>query len=148
MTNHDTEERNTVLYAADVIVFHDSQVLLIKRAYAPFEGHRAIPGGHVDADETSRAAAARELTEETGLTIDPAHLRMVGVYDDPDRDPRGRVVSVAYAIELTELQAIRAGDDAADAMWVDIEQALAGPLAFDHPNILGDAYSLLMDDQL
>jgi 8-oxo-dGTP diphosphatase len=134
----DTVTSDTV----DLIAFHGNQVLLIERGDEPFKGRGALPGGYIDPGETSRAAAVREAAEETDLTVDPARLHRVGVYDTPGRDPRGHVVSEAYAIVLDHPGLVRAGDDAAAAAWVDIDDALRRPLAFDHRQILDDAVAL------
>ncbi|MEV3937300.1 NUDIX hydrolase [Glycomyces sp. NPDC049804] len=144
-------DANTIHLTVDLVAFCGTEVLVIERGDDPYAGHLALPGGYVDAEETSRAAAAREAAEETGLAIDPGHLHQLGVYDDPDRDPRGRVVSVAYTLTLAERANVIAGDDAAQAYWLDIEEALKRPMAFDHRDILIAAYSRLVDgitDQL
>jgi 8-oxo-dGTP diphosphatase len=135
----------SVSLAADIVVFaprdNDLCVLLIKRGNEPHKGAWALPGGGVEAGETSHDAAVRELEEETGLTM--TTLSQIGVYDRPDRDPRGRVVSVVYsAIEYCALDAM-AGDDAAEVQWVPVDAVLqeAVPLAFDHLLIVADAVS-------
>ncbi|HEY5669390.1 MAG TPA: NUDIX hydrolase, partial [Anaerolineales bacterium] len=82
----------------DIVIFtlreNRLQVLLIRRANQPFAGYWALPGGFVQVDESLEDAAARELSEETG--IEQAYLEQLYTYGDPERDPRGRVVSVAY----------------------------------------------------
>lgn len=133
----------TVYYAADLVAFYGDKVLLIDRKYEPYG--KAFAGGHVDADETSRQAAAREAWEETGLPVDPDDLRMVGVYDKPDRDPRRRTVSVVYLVELDEEPAVNGADDATTAAWYPIDGVLSGlhgDLAFDHRQILSDALGI------
>ena len=140
-----TDTRPSIRYTADLVVFSGNDVLLIERGTEPYAGRWALPGGHVEHNETSRAAAVREAAEETGLTIASSRLLRVGVYDDPDRDPRARVVSVAYMTAIDTLAPVKAGDDARAAAWVDIDDALNGPMAFDHRRILGDAYSQLLD---
>jgi len=115
-------------------------VLLVERGQHPFAGRRALPGGFVRA-ETLDAAALRELGEETGLrpgegALGRVHLEQLRTYGDPGRDPRMRVISVAYLAFAPELPDPRSGSDAADAEWVPVEQA-AG-LAFDHDRVLAD----------
>jgi 8-oxo-dGTP diphosphatase len=144
----DTKGRALVRYTADLVVFAEDHVLLIERGTDPYAGRLALPGGHVDHGETSRAAAVRELAEETGLRVAASKLRRVDVFDDPDRDPRGRVIAVAYTVALRDLAPVRSGDDAARAAWVETEAALHAPMAFDHRDILTRAYSLLLDGDL
>lgn len=119
----------------DAIIFkvhHATEVLLIQRDIAPFEGAWALPGGYVQMDETLEEAVARELSEETGLrNID---LYQVKAFSALDRDPRGRTISVAFWGILTDKQQIVAGDDARNAAWFPISQLPA--LAFDHHEII------------
>lgn len=119
------------------IVEGQLQVLLVERAREPFRGKWAIPGGFVEPEERLEAAAARELAEETGLTA--PSLRLVGVYDDPGRDPRGRVVSIAYWGAAHEPEGMRGGDDAARAFLTPVEDLEPATLAFDHHRIVSDA---------
>jgi 8-oxo-dGTP diphosphatase len=124
--------------AADAVVFDAAgAVLLIRRKYPPFQGQFALPGGFVEIGETTEAAALRELKEETGL--EASSPRLVGVYSDPARDPRGHTVGIAYLVQA-ESYDIRAGDDAADAQFVSNWQQ--EPLAFDHRQIVADALAL------
>lgn len=117
------------------------QVVLIERGAPPFQGALAIPGGFVRIDEDLDTAATRELIEETGLDYLPQHLEQFGVYGQPGRDPRMRVVSVGYVAFLPEIPIPEAGTDAADAYLVAVDDALTDPggLAFDHHVILTDA---------
>jgi 8-oxo-dGTP diphosphatase len=112
------------------------QVLLIRRGRPPFAGRWALPGGFVDMDEDLEAAARRELAEETGLT--DLFLEQLYTFGAPDRDPRGRVVSVAYyALVDPAGHRIEAASDAAAVEWFSVD-TLPG-LAFDHPTILDTA---------
>lgn len=117
------------------------QVLLIRRGIPPYQGRWALPGGFVRPDEDLETTARRELAEETGLSAERIHLEQVATYGAPDRDPRGRVVSVAYLALVPDLPAPTAGSDAASAGWVDVTDVLedSGRLAFDHHRILTDA---------
>ncbi|MFE9360326.1 NUDIX domain-containing protein [Streptomyces olivaceoviridis] len=127
----------TIRYTADVVLFAAGHVLLIERGWDPFEGCWALPGGHVDMGETSLAAAARELEEETGITVPADDLRQVGAFDAPGRDPRGRYVSVAYTSTLPTPITPTAGDDATAARWWPL--TALPDLAFDHADILARA---------
>jgi 8-oxo-dGTP diphosphatase len=108
--------------------------LLVRRGEAPFRGRWALPGGFVQVAESVDAAAVRELAEETGVS--GLHLEQLGTYGEPRRDPRMRVVSVAYLALAPDLPVPVAGTDAAAASWVPV--ASVGPLAFDHARILED----------
>ncbi|MFF5666567.1 NUDIX domain-containing protein [Streptomyces griseofuscus] len=131
----ETETFETIRYTADVVVTTtDGYVLLIERGWDPFKGQWALPGGHVDPGETSRAAAARELSEEAGVHAAPEELVPIGVFDQPDRDPRGRYVTVAYHLTVIPGTIVEAGDDATNAQWWPLSDL--PPLAFDHADIL------------
>jgi 8-oxo-dGTP diphosphatase len=124
--------------AADCVVFDpQGRLLLIRRKNPPFQGQYALPGGFVEYGETTEQAAARELLEETGL--EARALDLIGVYSDPQRDPRGHMVSIAYLVRV-ETFAPQAGDDAAQAEFVSDWQHQA--LAFDHSTIAADGRAL------
>ncbi len=134
----------TIHLTADVVAVASDvdgleHVLLIRRRWAPYDGHWALPGGHVDAGEAVRTAAARELAEETGLAITPDALTELGAWHAPGRDPRGRYVTVAYRADLTARASIRAADDAADARWWPVDALADLALAFDHRRIIARA---------
>ncbi|WP_030667900.1 NUDIX hydrolase [Streptomyces rimosus] len=136
-----SETFETVHYTADVVaVTPDAHVLLIERGWPPYEGCWALPGGHVDAGEHSRQAAVRELAEETGLRVDPGHLRPVGTWAEPGRDPRGRYATDVYLARVPTATAVTAGDDARTARWWPL--ASLPPLAFDHSDILAAALTV------
>ena len=124
----------------DCVIFDGkSRVLLIRRGHEPYAGSYALPGGFVEIGETVENACRREVQEETGIEVD--QLRLVGVYSDPARDPRGHTVSVAFATVLSRAVTPRSGSDAASAEWVEDWRSVA--LAFDHAQILEDAEALL-----
>ncbi|MGW1596970.1 NUDIX domain-containing protein [Streptomyces sp. NPDC002343] len=135
MSTDTTDE--TIRYTADVVLLAAGHVLLIERGWAPFKGRWALPGGHVDKEETSLEAAARELEEETGIPVPAADLRQVGAFDAPGRDPRGRYVTVAYTATLPTPLTPTAGDDATFARWWPL--TALPDLAFDHADILARA---------
>lgn len=121
-------------------------VLLVQRAEHPFRGYWAVPGGFVRAHESAEQAAWRELAEETGTDF-AGHLEQLRTYSDPGRDPRMRVVSIAYVALAPHLPDPRAGGDAAAVRWWPVEDLgtadVASPdapdLAFDHAQIVADA---------
>lgn len=109
-------------------------VLLVERGIEPFKGKWAFPGGFVNIDESAEDGARRELKEETG--IDSAYMEQFHTFSAPDRDPRERVITIAY-LALVKIQEVRGGDDAADARWFPLSKV--PKLAFDHDQILRDA---------
>jgi 8-oxo-dGTP diphosphatase len=113
-------------------------VLLVTRGEAPYRGRSALPGGFVRPDEDLADAAARELAEETGVRRLPGHLEQLGTYGSPKRDPRMRVISVAYLALAPELPDPVAGTDASAAVWTPAKTAASSRLAFDHARILAD----------
>lgn len=127
--------------AVDIVIFTIQQkelrVLLVKRGIEPFAGQFAIPGGFVLDDESLDQAALRELKEETGVA--DVYLEQLYSFGDPERDPRGRVISVAYfALIAADHANVAAGSDAAEAAWWPVDKL--PELAFDHRRIL--EYSL------
>ncbi|MDH6216719.1 NUDIX hydrolase [Streptomyces pseudovenezuelae] len=114
-------------------------VLLVERGQDPYAGHWALPGGFVEPSESAETAARRELAEETGLAdVTGLHLEQLRTYSEPDRDPRMRVVSVAFTALLPDAPEPHAGSDAARAGWLAYDKPR--PLAFDHDRILADAH--------
>jgi 8-oxo-dGTP diphosphatase len=117
----------------DVVIPSEKGVVLVRRGSEPYEGQWALPGGFVEVGETVRQAAVREVAEETGLAVEVS--RLVGVYSEPDRDPRGHNVSVAFLARVLSGQ-MQAASDAAD---VDVVDPVSVELAFDHDRIISDA---------
>jgi 8-oxo-dGTP diphosphatase len=135
--NYDPKQYERPSVTVDVVIFslvdNDLQVLLVKRKYPPFAGVWAIPGGFVRMQESLEAAAIRELAEETGVT--DVYCEQLYSFGAPDRDPRTRVITVAY-FALVPHDAIqpRPGDDAAETAWYSVFDL--PQLAFDHEEIL------------
>lgn len=133
----------------DVALFGDRgdelYVLLILRGWDPFAGCWALPGGHVDVGEDITVAAHRELGEETGLDV--AWLRSCGAYADPGRDPRGRYTTFVYTARVAGTPEPAAGDDAAEARWVLVDDVLSGrvKVAFDHLHLIREASRVAMN---
>ncbi|MFI6939676.1 NUDIX hydrolase [Streptomyces sp. NPDC050418] len=132
--------------AVDLAVFtvrdDGLQVLLVERGQEPYAGRWALPGGFVLPRESAESAARRELAEETGLfDVSGLHLEQLRTYSEPDRDPRMRVVSVAFAALGPDLPEPRGGGDAARAVWRPYGTSEGSDgLAFDHDRILADAH--------
>ena len=129
----------TPALTTDCVVFDERGcVLLIRRGNEPFKGSYALPGGFVDVGERVEDGCRRELSEETGLHV--GELRLIGVYSDPGRDPRGHTCSIAYLARVGRAD-VKAGDDAAAAEWV--ADWRREKLAFDHAQIIADAERVL-----
>lgn len=116
------------------------KILLIRRGIDPYKGKWALPGGFLNPEETAETGALRELKEETNL--ESAYIEQFHTYSDPDRDPRERVITIAY-LALVKLQEVKGGDDAAEAQWFPVNEV--PQLAFDHDVILRDALSRLRE---
>ena len=138
-----------VAVTVDVVVFtirnEALQVLLVERGQEPFRGAWALPGGFVQPHEDLDAAAARELLEETNVSVGVPYLEQLGSYGSPGRDPRMRVITVAYWAACAELEQPRGGGDAAYSDLVPLAKIERGGirLAFDHGRIVEDAVERL-----
>jgi 8-oxo-dGTP diphosphatase len=129
----------------DVVIFtlleKELNVLLVKRRRWPYDGHWAIPGGFINMDESLEQAARRELEEETGVR--DIYLEQLYTFGAPRRDPRTRVISVAYvAIIRADDQTLRSSEETTDVCWYPVTR-LPGVLAFDHDHILVTALDRL-----
>ena len=127
-------EYKLIPLTTDAIVIKKGKVLLVKRQKDPFKGLWALPGGFVNYGEKTEDACIRELFEETSCK--GIIEKLIGVYSNPKRDPRGHVISVAYLVKTSDTH-IHAHDDAADSRWFFLESL--PNLAFDHKDILHDA---------
>lgn len=149
MEAYEPRDYPPVAVTVDIVLLtiHDGALsaLLIRRGAEPFKGQYALPGGFVQPGEDLDQAATRELAEETGA--ENVHLEQLATYGRPDRDPRMRVVSVAYLALAPDPPAVEAGTDAASAEWAPVASFLDASLprrrkrsllAFDHRQILAD----------
>jgi 8-oxo-dGTP diphosphatase len=132
-----------MLVAVDLVVLTvrvgEFVALTIRRGIEPFAGHWALPGGFVLPDEDLVDAASRELAEEAGIGSMSTHLEQLRTYGRPDRDPRGRVLGVAYLALVPDPGEPVAGSDAAAAEWQPVDDLLGSQtLAFDHDTVLRD----------
>jgi 8-oxo-dGTP diphosphatase len=127
---------------AVVLTIRDAklQALVVTRGGEPFKGQLALPGGFVNIDEDLGTAVERELVEETGISGRRLRIEQLATYGEPERDPRGRTVSVAYLAVVPDLPDPVGGDDATDADWRPVTWLLArrDRLAFDHRTIVRD----------
>lgn len=117
--------------AVDGLVLHGGKLVAVRRKNEPYRGMPALPGGFIELGEKAEEAVVREVREETGLQT--RIVRLVGVFSDPKRDPRGHVISVAYGLEETGGE-LRAGSDAAAIILLDPDGTVA--MAFDHETIV------------
>ncbi len=132
----------------DCVVFgydgQDLHILLVERGVEPFKGSWALPGGFVRPDESLEQCARHELKEETNITCSDVHLEQFQVFSDPHRDPRERVITVAFfALINSDAYRIWGDSDAADARWFPHEEL--PPLAFDHDEIIAAAQKHLRE---
>jgi 8-oxo-dGTP diphosphatase len=128
------------LLTVDTVITQNNSVVLIMRKNPPFKGSWALPGGFVEYGETVEMAAIRETKEETGLDIGLDGI--VGVYSDPNRDPRGHIISICFLGHRIGGELV-ADTDAADIQCMCIDEISETELAFDHHKILEDAFELL-----
>lgn len=133
-----TPPKTPLLTADAVIVYKEDKIVLIRRKNPPFQGELALPGGFVDIGETVEQACIREAKEETN--IDVKIRKLIGVYSDPSRDPRGHTVTTAFLCEPTSsIQQPKAQDDAAALEIIPISSVLENTIAFDHDKIIKDS---------
>ena len=122
----------------DCVIKKNSYILLIKRKYEPFRDMYALPGGFVDLGESVEDACIREIKEETNLKLKKKDLKLVNIYSQPGRDPRGSTASVVFFCLFPKNQIFKAGDDANHAELVNFNSELK--LAFDHNKIIEDTF--------
>ena len=128
---------------ADGILIKNQQILLVKRKNQPFKGKWALPGGFVEYGEKTEDTVIREVLEETGLETKINQL--AGVYSDPDRDPRGHTITVAYILDIIGGELV-AGDDASDVKFFNVKEL--PDLSFDHSKIINEVLQRFYHDVL
>lgn len=144
LKTYDPSKFPIITVTVDVVALHrrptkDWKVLLIQRKNWPYKGSWAFPGGFIDEYETAEVAAARELKEETHWEMEWPELFPMEALTGPDRDPRGRVISLPFLYALWwdgKPPTVKPGDDAAEAQWFKLRDALDMELAFDHKELL------------
>jgi len=126
----------TPLVAVDAVIkYQENSVVLISRKYPPFKGELALPGGFVNVGETVEQACIREAFEETNIRVNI--VKLIGVFSDPDRDPRGHNISIAFLCEpLPDSEKPLAKDDAQSLEIVKFADISSLTLAFDHKDII------------
>ena len=145
--NYDPDKYPKCSVTATIVVYSNNMVLLVKRKEAPFKNFWALPGGFAEPREDIEQVAVRELKEEASIEIFPSQVKHIGVYT-PD-DPRATAkeghwaydVGLAVGIDAISIPAAKAGDDAIEAEWVPMADALEANLAFHHSKILKDFHS-------
>src|SRR3989344_4015913 len=135
--------RGQMQVAVDAVVFTVEndvlKILLIERRNQPFQGRFALPGGFVNPDEEFEQAVKRELFEETG--VKDIFVKQIGAYGKVSRDPRGRIISIAFLALISHDQNLKAATDAAKVKWAPLNDL--PPLAFDHRQIISDYLEVL-----
>ena len=128
---------------ADGILIKNQKILLVKRKNKPFKGKWALPGGFVEYEEKTEDTVIREVLEETGLKTKINQL--AGVYSDPERDPRGHTITVAYILDIVGGELV-AGDDASDVKFFNVKEL--PDLSFDHNKIINEVLQRFYHDVL
>ncbi len=129
-----------ITLTVDAIIPYEGKIVLIKRRNEPFKDHYALPGGIVEYGESVESALIREVKEETGLDVEI--YRLVGVYSDPNRDPRGHFVSVCF-IAVPKGGTLKADSDAKEVALFELSRI--PKLAFDHNKMIDDAKPYLVE---
>lgn len=127
-------ENRSPKLTADGVILKDKKILLVKRKNEPFKGKWALPGGFVEYGERVEESVIREVHEETGLKTKIRDF--IGVYSNPNRDPRGHTVSVVYILDIQGGE-LKSGDDATDVKFFNLKDL--PELSFDHDLIIRDA---------
>ncbi|MHA1339220.1 MAG: NUDIX domain-containing protein [Promethearchaeota archaeon] len=131
------------IYTVDGVILdkEHKKIVLVIRKYPPFKDNYALPGGFIEEKETPEQALLREIKEETNLNV--KIISKIGIYDDPNRDPRGNIISHAFLCEAENISKFKAMDDAKEVVIMPLDKINGLDLAFDHEDILKDALNLL-----
>jgi 8-oxo-dGTP diphosphatase len=134
-----SEKKANVKKTVDAVIFDakNESVVMIKRRWPPFKGQWALPGGFIEKGESPEQAVTREIEEETGLKLKIEGK--IGVYDDPERDPRGRVITTAFCCSIVGPTELKCSDESLDLRFIPLKELKGVNLAFDHELILKDA---------
>jgi 8-oxo-dGTP diphosphatase len=130
----------TPYLTTDAVIIKNSRILLVKRNRSAFIGYWALPGGFVGIGEIVKKAVAREVLEETGLEVSPQ--KIIGVYDDPKRDPRGHMVSVAFLCRIKGGKLRPQPEEVEDIKFFSVLEIRKLKIAFDHRKIIKDALKM------
>lgn len=139
LASYDPSKYPIITVSVDAVVTSGDHILLIRRNGFPYRNRLALPGGFIDPQENAREAIRREVSEECGTEIDLGQFIAISVADNPNRDPRGRCISIVHRAVLPEQVKVTAGDDAASVQWFPIDKILELPddeFAFDHKQII------------
>lgn len=138
--------KQEIKFAVDAVciatVDGKEHVLLMKRQYEPYKEHWAIPGGFLRNDEELYEAAVRELKEETNISADINDIEEIGIFAKVGRDPRRRIISVAFLIKLDNLADVSISNETLEVSWFATDELKELKLAFDHEEIIAKALGL------
>lgn len=129
---------NKVNLSTDCVIVFDGKVLMLKRSISPYESYWVLPGGHVESNEKVEDALKREVMEETNIRISD-DFKIINVYSDPERDPRGRTISCAYFFKIFDIDSIELNNESDKFKFYDFNN-LPEKVGFDHKKIIEDAY--------
>ncbi|MEW5761453.1 MAG: NUDIX domain-containing protein [Candidatus Thermoplasmatota archaeon] len=140
LSEYENYTKRKPFITVDAIIPYNEKILLIKRKYEPYKGFFALPGGFVEYGETVEDAIIREVKEEVGVEVKIKAL--VGVYSNPNRDPRGHTITIAYLMSSPNKK-FKIGNETLEVKLFSFEEIKKMKLAFDHKKILMDAFKLI-----
>lgn len=127
-----------IILTADCVLVSNGKILLTRRSIKPYKSHWVLPGGHVEHKERVEEALKREVLEETGINLS-SDFKIIGVYSDPERDPRGRTVSCAYFCKKENVNSVELNEESDKFKFYSFDN-LPENIGFDHRKIIKDAY--------